>query len=149
MLIRLVFASLHLLALGIGVGAIWARARALRGPLDSAGIRRVFYADALWGIAGGLWIVTGLARAFSRMEKGSAYYLHNHLFWAKMSLLVLILLLEIAPMVGLIRWRSALAKGKAVDTRRAKLFIGISHAQLLLVIVMVVIAAALTRGAGH
>jgi len=51
MLIRWLFAALHLLGLGAGLGAVWARARALRGPLDPAGLRRVFYADGWWGVA--------------------------------------------------------------------------------------------------
>jgi putative membrane protein len=67
------FATVHLLALGIGLGAVWARERALRGPLDAAGLRQAFYADSWWGIAALLWIGTGLVRAFAGLEKGSAY----------------------------------------------------------------------------
>ena len=93
MTIRWLLAALHLLALGIGLGSVWARARAFRGPLDTVGLRRAFYADAWWGIAAVVWIATGLARAFGGMEKGAAYYLHNHIFWAKMALLILILVL--------------------------------------------------------
>jgi putative membrane protein len=37
-----------------------------------------------------LWIGTGLVRAFGGYEKGAFYYLHNHLFWAKMGLLAAI-----------------------------------------------------------
>lgn len=77
MLIRWIVAALHLLALGVGLGAVWARGRALRGELDAQGLLRVFYADTLWGIAAGIWIATGLARAFTGLEKGSAYYLHT------------------------------------------------------------------------
>lgn len=32
----------HLLALGMGLGAVWARGRALRSPLDESGLRWVF-----------------------------------------------------------------------------------------------------------
>ena len=44
--VRWLFAALHLLALGIGLGAVWARGRALRGTLDPAGRRRAFAADS-------------------------------------------------------------------------------------------------------
>ena len=98
MWLRWMVAALHLLALGVGLGAVWARGRALRGELDAQGLQRVFYADTLWGIAAGIWIATGLARAFAGLEKGSAYYLHNHAFWVKMTLLGLVLLLEVSPM---------------------------------------------------
>jgi hypothetical protein len=43
-LLRLVLAAVHLLALGIGLAAIWARGRALRGIIDNAALRRAFAA---------------------------------------------------------------------------------------------------------
>ncbi len=97
--IRWLFATLHLLALGMGLGAIWVRGHALQGNLDGEGLRRVFLADTFWGLAALLWIVTGLVRAFGGLEKGSAYYLQNETFLIKMGLLGLILLLEVWPMV--------------------------------------------------
>src|SRR6266487_5458290 len=105
MTIRWLLAAVHLLALGLGLGAIWARGRALRGELDPAGLRRAFYADTWWGVAAVLWIGTGLVRAFGGFEKGSFYYLHNHFFWGKMGLLAAILILELGPMIALIQWR--------------------------------------------
>ena len=93
MLLRWLFAALHLLGLGIGLGAVWARARALRGPLDAAGLRRVFYADGWWGVAAAVWIGTGLVRVIGGLEKGMDYYLQNHVFWGKMGLLLAILVL--------------------------------------------------------
>jgi putative membrane protein len=148
MLIRWLFAALHLLALGVGLGAVWARGRGLRNELDAAGLRRVFYADSWWGIAALLWIGTGLVRAFGGLEKGSAYYLHNHLFWGKMALLALILLLELGPMIGLIRWRLQLARGEQPDTRSAPAFARISFLQAVLVVLMVLVATGMARGYG-
>jgi putative membrane protein len=148
MVIRWLFAAVHLLALGVGLGSVWARGRALRGPLDPPGLRRVFYADTWWGVAALLWIGTGLVRAFGGLEKGSAYYLHNHLFWAKMSLLLLILLLELGPMLVLIRWRIQLGRGEQSDTRAAKRFAQISFVQAGLVVLMVLAATAMARGFG-
>jgi hypothetical protein len=49
MTIRWLLAAAHLLALGIGLGAVWARGRALRGLLDASGVRRVLSADTWWG----------------------------------------------------------------------------------------------------
>lgn len=122
MAIRWLFAAVHLLALGVGLGAVWARARALKSELDPAGLRRVFYADTWWGVAALLWIGTGLVRAFGGLEKGGDYYLHNHLFQAKMAVLILILLLELPPLVTLIRWRTQLARASSLTPgRRAPL----------------------------
>lgn len=150
MIIRWVFAALHLLALGIGLGAIWWRARALRGTLDLEGMRRVLYADNLWGIAALLWISTGLARAFAGLEKGTGYYLSSDAFWIKMSLLAIILILEIWPASTWVRWRIRMARGEnvEVDTRRTNLFANISIIQSVLIIVMIFAATAMARGLG-
>jgi putative membrane protein len=148
-MIRWIVAALHLLALGVGLGAVWARGRALRGVLDAQGLQRVFYADNLWGIAAVVWIATGLARAFAGLEKGSAYYLHNHVFWLKMTLLGLVLVLEVWPMVSLIGWRSRRARGEDIDTRRAGVFANISVVQASLVVAMVFAATAMARGLGY
>jgi putative membrane protein len=139
---------LHLLGLGIGLGAVWARARALRGPLDVAGLRRVFYADGWWGVAAAIWIGTGLVRVIGGMEKGLDYYLQNHVFWGKMTLLLAVLALEIAPMVALIRWRAQVARGETPDTRLAGRYATISYVEVVLVLLMVLAASAMARGIG-
>lgn len=146
--IRWILAALHLLGLGLGLGAVWARGRALRGPLDADGIRRVLYADAWWGAAAGVWIITGLLRAFAGYEKGSGYYLHNHLFLTKMGLLLLILVLEVGPIATFTRWRRALAAGAVPDTGPAARYARVSLIQALLVVVMVLAATGLARGFG-
>jgi putative membrane protein len=149
MIIHWSFAALHLLALGIGLGAIWARAQALRAPLDGLpAFRRVFYADSLWGIAAILWIATGVTRAFGGFEKGTAYYVHNGFFVAKMALLLTTLALEIWPMSTLIRWRIQLARGQTVDTGPAARMAQFSTVEAFLVILMVFAATAMARGLG-
>ena len=149
MFIRWLFAAMHLLALGIGLGSIWGRARALGEPLDAAGLRRVFYADTWWGIAAILWLATGLLRAFGGLEKGTSYYLHNRFFHAKLGLFVLILLLELRPMAALIRWRIDAKRGETVDTSAASMFARISYAQAGLIGLMVLAATAMARGYGY
>jgi uncharacterized membrane protein len=58
-----IISSLHLLALAIGLPAVFLRGRALKGPLDADGLRRLLASDSAWGIAALLWIVIGLLRA--------------------------------------------------------------------------------------
>lgn len=149
MIIRWLLAALHLLALGIGLGAILNRAWALRSQLDVNGIRRVLNADTAWGMAALLWISTGLVRAFGGMEKGSAYYLGNHVFWAKMSLLAVIIVLEILPAATFGRWRAVRRRGAVIDTARALALSRISFVQAVLVVLMVFAASALARGVGY
>lgn len=147
---RWILAALHLLALGIGLGAIWWRARALGNELDEEHLKWLFYADNLWGIAAVLWIVTGLLRAFAGFEKGSDYYLNNSAFLIKMGLLGIILLLEIWPASTFVRWRIQRGRGQAIDidSGRTSLFATISMIQALLVVLMVFAATAMARGFG-
>ena len=147
-LLRWTIAAIHLLGLGLGLGAIWSRSRALKDPSDSRNIQRALFADTLWGIAALLWITTGLARAFAGLEKGSAYYLSNDAFWVKMALLALVLLLEVWPMVTLIRWRVQLGRGETINTEPARRFAQISAVQTVLVVMMVFAATAMARGLG-
>jgi putative membrane protein len=147
-MLRWALAATHLIALGIGLGAVWARSRALADSVDAAGLRRVFAADTWWGVAAFLWIGTGLLRAFAGFEKGAAYYLHNRLFWIKMGLLAVILVLELRPMVLLIRWRQRLARGEPVDAGPAPGLAAVSAAQAVIVLLMVLAATAMARGFG-
>lgn len=147
-MLRWLLAALHLVALGIGLGAVWARARALRGPFDPAGLRRVFTADSWWGFAGALWIATGLWRLLAATEKPTAYYLHNHFFYLKMAALLVLLLLEARAVLALIRWRSAEGRGDAVDVVAAPGLARISYLQAVLVLIMVAAATGMARGLG-
>jgi len=148
MLTRWLLAAAHLLGLGIGLGAIWGRRRALLQLPDASALGRVLYTDTWWGIAAAIWISTGLARALGPFEKGRDYYFHNHFFLAKMACLLLILILEIAPMLTFIRWRGQLARHESVDTSKARFFARISAWQAVLVMVMVLAATAMARGLG-
>lgn len=98
------------------------------------------------GAAFGLWVITGLARASGPIAKDAGYHLHNGFFLAKMGLLALILVLEIAPMVTLIRWRMQLKRGGKIDPSPAGGLARISDLQVLLVVLMVFAASAMARG---
>ncbi|HJR16777.1 MAG TPA: DUF2214 family protein [Gemmatimonadales bacterium] len=145
---RWLLASLHLLALGIGLGAAWARGRSLSSRLDAAGLRSVFLADTWWGVAAFLWISTGVWRLLAGLEKDTAYYLENHFFLTKMALLVLILALEVWPIITLVGWRRQVAKGELPPTHAASALARISYAQAVVVVLMIFLAAAMARGYG-
>jgi putative membrane protein len=148
MMLRWLLAAFHLLALGIGLGAVLDRAVALRGTLDGAGLRRVFRADAMWGIAALIWVATGLWRLFGGVEKGTQYYMQSHVFWTKMGLFVGVFALEIVPMVTLIRWRAASARGDTIDTSTAPRLARTSMIQAVLIVLIVFAATAIARGIG-
>lgn len=153
-MLRHTLAAVHLIALGLGLGAVLWRAAALRDTPGAQSLRQAFRADTLWGVAAMLWMVTGFWRLFGSVEKGLGYYLSNHVFYAKMGFFVLILGLEIWPMFTLIRWRKALARtgsgnieeiAAPAEMRRIAT---ISQIEAVLVVLMVFAAVAMARGVG-
>ena len=155
-MLRLALAVLHLLALGIGLGAVHARARALdelaEPPHSDGALRRAFVADAWWGVAGALWIATGLWRALAGTEKAPGYYWSHHVFLAKMGLLVVLLLLEIGAAVAITRWRIGAGRRTLAPLEtlagRARRLARVSHVQTALVLAMLVAAVVMARGYG-
>ena len=146
MILNWLVASLHLLALPLGLGGVWLRSRELARPLDAEGLRRVFAADNAWGIAALLWLSSGLWRAFGGLEKGTLYYLHQPVFHIKMGLFVIVVLLEAWPMATLIGWRSRVRRGEPVDTAAAAAMARVGRIEALLVVLIVLAATALARG---
>lgn len=148
-MLRWLLAFFHLLAFGIGFGSIVVRAQSLSDLPDPAGLKRALRADSWWGIAALLWLGTGLPRLFMGTEKPEQYYLANHLFWTKMGLFVLVVLLEIGPATALMRWRLALGKKREPDLSKAARWALISRIELVLLLVLVMVATAMARGYGE
>jgi putative membrane protein len=151
-MLRVALAALHLIALGIGLGAVLNRGNALRKPPGADSLQRALRADTVWGLAAALWLMTGLWRLFDETEKTLDYYLHNDWFIAKMALFVAIVALEIWPVVTLIKWRRSLSRGSLlraiVAPATARHIATISHIQALLIVLMVFAAAGMARGFG-
>ncbi len=146
MTIRYFFAVFHLLALAIGIAAVYARWHALRKVKSTADLPAVFHADNWYGIAVIIWLVTGLARAFAGLEKGSDYYLGSHWFIGKMGLFLIVFAIEIYPMITFLRWRKALKKGGLIELGRTPTLARLTLIELVLLILMVFMASAMARG---
>ena len=145
-MLRWVLAVLHLLALPLGLGAIWLRGRGLAAVRTPADLPPVFRADNVWGLAAALWIATGVWRLLAGLEQPTSYYLHDRMFYAKMALFLVILLLELWPMITLIRWRAAAHQGRPVILTTAPTLARISQVEAGLVVLIVFAAAAVARG---
>ncbi|MFC6335343.1 DUF2214 family protein [Pseudomonas sp. CCM 7891] len=150
MLTHWFLAAVHLLAFATALASVLARGKGLRGLANTgpSAVPSVLLADNVWGISALVLLITGGLRAFGGYEKGTEYYLHQPLFHLKMTLLLFILLLEIQPMIRLIKWRIALARGGALDLHKAGFFARISHVQALLIVLMLVAATGMARGIG-
>ena len=148
MLVRWLLAAIHLLAYGFALASILRRTWSLRRASVPAALRSVFRSDTRWGISALVLIVTGLMRAFGGFEKGADYYLHEPLFHVKMTLLVLILILEVPTMLGLMRWRASIRNGAPPDLRKARRYARFSVIQTVLLVLMVFAASGMARGIG-
>jgi putative membrane protein len=147
-MLAVLLSALHVLGLGMGLGAVFARGRALRALArrEEGALARVLFADSFWGVAALVWLATGLTRAFGGIEKGRDFYIYNGFFWVKMGLFLLVLALEVAPMVAFIRWRILLGKGQSPDTSRAAAFVRLNDVETALVVTIPFVAAAMARG---
>src|SRR6476620_1141292 len=129
-----------MLTLAIGFAAIFARGRALAGPLDAAGWRRLLAADNVWGVAAGLWIASGLGRVFFG-GKEPIFYWHNGFFWVKLALFGLVFALELTPMMTFIRVRAARRRHTALPRFSVNAYRRVNNAELVLVVAIVFVAA--------
>jgi putative membrane protein len=145
-------ASLHYLALGIGLGSVFMRGRYFKAlsenPQNELDIKRLLTADNFWGVAAALWIITGLLRAFGGLEKGTEWYLHNPLFHLKIGLFLLIFILETVPMIALIKARIGRKKGNwpGFTVEKLKLYRQLNHFEAMLVFIIIFVASAMARG---
>ncbi|MGA5485694.1 DUF2214 family protein [Pseudomonas siliginis] len=147
MLSQWILAAVHLFAFALAFWAVLTRGTAFSQLSAGTGeLKRVLLADNLWGLSALTLLITGAMRAFGGYEKASDYYLHQPLFHLKMTLFLLILLMELAPMITLIKWRIASSRGVAPEAGRAKLYARISHVEALLLILMMVAATGMARG---
>ena len=143
----IVVASLHLLALGMGLGGLWSRARALHDSLRRSGepraFGRAFAGEAWWSAAVLLWLITGVWWLASGAANLSSIYAVDRGFFVKMALFAVVVALEVWPMTKFVRWRLSRAAPKAPELRRIET---ISYLQCVLVTGIVVAAASRTRG---
>jgi putative membrane protein len=146
--VRLALAAIHLLALALGVFALSARARALAAAQRNDELKSVFFWDGAYGAVGIVWLGSGVWRAFSDLEKGTDYYLSNHAFWTKMLLLAVFFVIETTLAVTFVRWRALVKRNEAVSLAAKARLVRFHHAELGLLLGMVVMATLMARGVG-
>ncbi len=106
-------------------------------------------ADALYGLAAILVLITGFIRVFY-LAKGSSYYFHNYLFLTKLGLFLIIGLLSIYPTVVFLKWRklevnSRLELSAGEYSRIQRLIL----TEVILAFIIPLLAAMMARGMGY
>jgi len=146
MVVSALLSAIHVLTLALGLGAVFARRRALAAPIDDVGWGRLLAADNLWGAAAALWIATGLGRVFFG-GKEAAFYWQNGFFWMKLALFAVVFALEVRPMTTFMRVRAARRRRTALPRFSVEAYRRINSAEMILVVAIVFVAAFMARGA--
>jgi putative membrane protein len=142
-------ASGHHIAFVLLISALVAEAVLLRQTASPQLLASLGRIDALYGISAVVLLVIGLMR-LGMGAKGFAFYSGNWVFWAKMVLFAAMGLISILPTVRFIRWRRAHeASGALPDAQAWAQTRKLVMAQLHLLPLVLMAAAAMARGLGH
>lgn len=142
MTLEAVLASAHLVAILALVTFMSSQAALCRIEwMSAAVVERLVRLDVIYQITVVTLLASGLARIFWGI-KGSAWYWSQPLLHAKLTLVLVMLLLSIAPTLAFRRWRRALrANGSlpgAVEVRKARRLIMVQSHILPVVAVLAV-----------
>jgi len=102
-IVAAVFAWLHLLAIGVGAGMLLTEYWLCRRMPDRIQVRLLGQVDMGYQLALIGSLATGLARALY-YGQDVQYYLANRLFWLKIAIFFMIVVVAIAPTLQYIRW---------------------------------------------
>lgn len=144
-----VAAYLHFVAIFLLFALLVLEHQLFRLPLNFKRARSLFRVDLAFGVAAGVVLVTGAARAM-RYGKGLDYYLNNSFFHAKLGLFVVVALLSIYPTVTFLKWRPALKAGQvpSITPTHARLVKLVIRIELLALLMLPLLAALMARGIG-
>ena len=149
MLTDLLLACLHHLVVFTLLAIPVAELVLLRGHVGATRIRHAARLDALYGALAMLILAIGFGRVFHG-AKGSAFYLHNPVFWTKLAFFAAVGATSAVPTIRLLRWKKAAARDaqfvvpeRDVASTRAWL-----KAELALFVPIPLLAAAMARGVG-
>ena len=98
-----VFAWLHLLAIGVGAGMLLTEYWLCRRMPDRIQARLLGQVDMGYQLALIGSLATGLARALY-YGQDVPYYLANRLFWLKIAIFFMIVVVAVAPTLQYLRW---------------------------------------------
>ncbi|MFL6625090.1 MAG: DUF2214 family protein [Burkholderiaceae bacterium] len=121
----------------------------MRGQVGAPRIAHLARLDAAYGLLAMAILVIGFSRVFWG-AKGSAFYLHNPVFWAKLGCFALAGLASAVPTVRILRWKKAVAREPGFTVAEA----GVAGTrrwlmvELALFVPIPLLAAAMARAVG-
>ena len=145
----LLLACLHHLVVFSLVAIPAAELALMRGPLGAVRVAHLARLDAMYGLLAMLILAIGFGRVFWG-AKGSAFFLHNPVFWAKIGLFALVGLVSAVPTVRLLRWKKVVQRDAGFvvqepDVASTRRWLTV---ELALFVPIPLLAAAMARGIG-
>lgn len=145
----LLLACLHHLVVFSLVAIPAAELALMRGPLGAVRVAQLARLDAMYGLLAMLILAIGFGRVFWG-AKAAAFFLHNPVFWAKLSVFALVGLASIVPTVRLLRWNKAARRDAGfvvaeAEVAGARRWLAV---ELALFVPIPLLAAAMARGIG-
>jgi putative membrane protein len=101
----------HYLGIMLIFAALATETLTLKKELTLPEAWRISIADAVYGLAATLVLVTGILRVLY-FGKGADYYMHQPVFWAKVVVFATVSVLSIYPTVSFLRWIGPLRNQK-------------------------------------
>ena len=143
-------AFLHHIAAFAFVTALVVEFVLIRDELTLTTARKLPLVDFVAGASAGVVLVVGMFRV-GYFEKGSDYYLHSAPFIAKLSLFITIALLSVYPTITFLSWIKPVREGRipVLSDGKRRALRAIIHAELALVVLLILCAALMARGIGY
>ncbi|BAY26165.1 hypothetical protein NIES2100_59780 [Calothrix sp. NIES-2100] len=149
MWVSAIVAYLHYLSFILCFGVLVLEAFTLNTELSLKEAGKIVIADAIYGISAIVVLITGILRVVY-FGKGTDYYLHNPVFYAKVAAFIVVGCLSIYPTVSFLSWLKSLLQGEAPKLELAKLnrLIWLIRAELVGFILIPLLAVIMARGIG-
>lgn len=112
-------AYFHYLGFMLAFASLTVEAFNLKKEMTLEEAKRVSFADAAYGIAATIILITGVLRVLY-FGKGTDYYLNNPFFLAKMGVFILVSLFSLYPTFTFISWIKDIQNGKIPDLEIAQ-----------------------------
>jgi putative membrane protein len=149
MSIDLILAIVHHLGVFTVAGVIAVEWALVRPGMSMEKIRQVAKIDAAYGIAAATVLLIGFARVFFGL-KGSAFYMQNPVFWAKIITFATVGVLSVAPTLLFIAWRDRAKTDPSFVPSAAEIASVRRYVKIEphLFVLIPILAAAMARGYG-
>ena len=142
-----ILAWVHFVLIFALAGCLFAEVFFYRDVLPSSTFERLRRVDLAYGILAGAVVLSGIARVVYS-PKTAAYFLHNPIFWTKISLFVAVALLSIPPTLHYLRISSSAQPDGTVRIERRAYAITrtLLFVQVGLLLLIPLCAALMARG---